>query len=197
MFTTEPLEGRVAEVLLFHHAHGLTPGCLAFADELRAAGHTVHTPDLYDGKTFDDLHEGVAHAEELGFESILERGRAAAASLPAEIVYAGFSLGALPAQLLAQTRPGAQGALLFHACEPAAELGGQWPLGVPLQIHTMERDEWVDLDVARELASASGGELFVYPGGGHLFADEGSPDYDAELASLLQERVLSFLAGLH
>lgn len=186
----------MAEVLLFHHAHGLTPGCLAFADDLRAAGHVVHTPDLYEGRTFEDLHEGVAYAEELGFETILERGGAIAADLPNRVVYAGFSLGALPAQLLAQTRPGAAGALLFHGGEPASELGGEWPPDVPLQIHTMERDEWVDLDVVRDLAAASGGELFVYPGDGHLFADEGLPDYDEELAETLEERVLAFLGRL-
>ena len=64
----------MAEVLLFHHAQGLTPGVRAFADELRAAGHTVHTPDLFDGRTFDSIDEGVAHAKEIGFENVLERG---------------------------------------------------------------------------------------------------------------------------
>src|ERR671924_1194201 len=97
----------MAEVLLFHHVHGLTAGCLAFADELRAGGHVVHTPDLYDGKTFADRDEGMAYAREVGFDTIMERGRLAAESLPNELVYGGFSLGAAPAQLLAQTRSGA------------------------------------------------------------------------------------------
>ncbi|HEV2756616.1 MAG TPA: dienelactone hydrolase family protein [Actinomycetota bacterium] len=185
----------MAEVLLFHHAHGLTRGVVAFADELRAAGHVVHTPDLYDGRTFDDLDGGVAHAQELGMETVLERGRAAAEGFPAEIVYAGFSLGALPAQLLAQTRPGAAGALLLHACERPEDLGGEWPAGVPLQIYTMEGDEWVDLSVARSLAESAGGELFVYPGNGHLFADATLPDYDEGAAAVLRQRVLSFLEG--
>src|SRR5205085_12235343 len=104
-----PLEASMAEVLLFHHAQGLTPGVRAFADELRAAGHVVHTPDLYEGKTFDTVDEGVAHAREVGFGTILERGVAAAEDLPAELVYAGFSLGGMPAQMLAQTRPGTRG----------------------------------------------------------------------------------------
>lgn len=186
----------MAEVVLFHHAHGLTPGCLEFADDLRAAGHVVYTPDLYEGRTFTDLLEGVAHSEEIGIETILERGAAAAGGLPNEIVYAGLSLGALPAQLLAQTRPGAAGAVLLHAAEPASDLGGTWPSGVPLQIHAMEGDEWVDLDVARELAGSAGGELFVYPGNGHLFADEDSPDYEPDLAALLKGRVLAFLDGV-
>src|SRR5438445_8704828 len=147
----------MAEVLLFHHAQGLTAGCLSFADELRAAGHVVHAPDLYDGKTFGGLAEGVGHAEQVGFATIIERGRLASDTLPNDIVYAGFSLGVLPAQMLAQTRPGARGALLFHACVPPSEFDRPWPLGVPLQIHMMDADEWVlppnqDLDAARQLA---------------------------------------------
>lgn len=184
----------MAEVLLFHHAHGLTPGCLAFAETLRGAGHVVHSPDLYEGKTFDSLDEGVAHAEGLGMEAVIERGEDAAEGLPDDLVYAGFSLGALPAQKLAQTRPRARGALLLHACVPAAVFGA-WPAGVPLQIHTMEADEWVEIDEARDLARTARGELFLYPGAGHLFADEGLPGYDAEAAALLERRVLAFLAG--
>ncbi|MDT7732714.1 MAG: hypothetical protein QOK45_2967, partial [Mycobacterium sp.] len=106
----------MAEVLLFHHAQGRTPGFLAFADQLREAGHTVHTPDLYDGRSFSSLEEGVGYAEEVGFGEIIEAGSRIADELPNEIVYAGFSLGVLPAQKLAQTRPGARGALLFHSC---------------------------------------------------------------------------------
>jgi dienelactone hydrolase len=187
----------MAEVLLFHHAQGLTPGCLAFADELRRAGHTVHAPDLYDGRTFATLDEGVGYAKQVGFDTILERGRVAAESLPHEVVYAGFSLGVMPAQMLAQTRQGARGALLFSAAFPASEFGGSWPEGVPLQIHMMEADEWVleaDLDAARKLAeTVDGAELFLYPGDRHLFADSSLPDYDMKAATLLNERVIEFL----
>ena len=132
----------MAEVLLFHHAQGLTSGVRDFADKLSRAGHTVHVPDLYEGRTFDDLAGGVAYASETGFGAIMERGQAAAEGLPSEIVYAGFSLGVLPAQLLAQTRPGATGALLFEACLPTSEFGGAWPQGVPVQIHGMDGDEF-------------------------------------------------------
>src|SRR5437870_10310718 len=142
----------MTEMLLFHHAQGQTQGFLAFADELRAAGHVVHAPDLYDGKTFTDLNEGVGYAKEVGFGAIDERGRLAAEGLPNELVYAGFSLGVMPAQMLAQTRPGAKGALFFSAAFPASEFG-EWPPGVPVQIHMMPGDEWVeeDLPAAREL----------------------------------------------
>jgi dienelactone hydrolase len=184
----------MAEVLLFHHAMGLTAGCLSFADDLRAAGHVVHTPDLYEGKILTDTPEGVHHANEIGFETIIERGRIAADGLPNEIVYGGFSLGVMPAQMLAQTRPGAKGALLFHASVPTSEFGGPWPRGVPFQIHTMERDELGDVDVARELArTIDEAELFLYPGDRHLFADNSVPDYDESAATLLKERVLAFL----
>jgi dienelactone hydrolase len=186
----------MAEVLLFHHAQGQTAGFLAFADDVRAAGHVVHAPDLYDGKTFTDLNEGVAYAQEVGFGTIGERGRLAADGLPNELVYAGFSLGVIPAQMLAQTRPGAKGALLFSAAIPASEFGGSWPQGVPLQIHMMEGDEWAleDLPAARELAeTVDGAELFLYPGDGHLFADNSLPDYDERAAALLEQRVLALL----
>jgi dienelactone hydrolase len=186
----------MTEVLLFHHAQGQTSGFLAFADELRAAGHVVHTPDLYDGKTFTDLDDGVGYAKQVGFATIGERGRLSADGLPNGLVYAGFSLGAMPAQELAQTRPGAKGALLFSAAFPASEFGGPWPPGVPLQIHMMEDDEWAaeDLPAARELVETTeGAELFLYPGDGHLFADSSLPDYDEEAATLLEQRVLAFL----
>src|SRR6266568_2940263 len=189
----------MTELLLFHHAHGQTPGFLAFADELRAAGHVVHIPDLYDGNTFTDLDEGVGYARKVGFGTIAERGRLSADGLPDELVYAGFSLGVMSAQMLAQTRPGAKGALLFSAAFPASEFGGSWPPGVPLQIHMMEADEWAmeDLPAARELVETmEGAELFLYPGDRHLFADNSLPDYDEGAAKLLEQRVLSFLDNI-
>jgi dienelactone hydrolase len=191
----------MAELVLFHHAQGLTTGCLAFADELRAAGHVVHAPDLYEGRTFATLADGVGHAEEVGFDTIIERGRLTADSLPDDLVYAGFSLGVLPAQL-AQTRPGAQGALLVHSCVPPCEFGGPWPDSVPLQIHIMDADEWAlppntDLEAARELdRTAERAELFLYPGDRHLFADDSVPGYDEAAATLLRRRMLSFLDDL-
>lgn len=191
----------MAEVLLFHHAYGLTPGVRDFAEGLRQAGHTVHVPDLYEGQVFATLDEGMAYAQEVGFGVIGERGQRAAEGLPSHLVYAGFSLGVIPAQMLAQTRPGAAGALLFSACIPLAEFGGSWPEGVPVQIHGKDADELFttsgDLDAARELvASTPDAELFLYPGNQHLFADNSLADYDADAATLLQERVLRFLANI-
>jgi dienelactone hydrolase len=189
----------MATVLLFHHAQGQTTGFLAFADELREAGHTVHAPDLYDGKTFADIDEGVANARKIGFGEIIRRGEAAATELPAEIVYAGFSLGVMPAQSLAQTRPGASGALFFHGCLPPSEFGGPWPDGVPLQIHAMDDDPWMEEDrgaaeaLVQEVDDA---ELFIYPGSGHLFADSSLGDYDEQAAALLKVRALAFLQGI-
>jgi dienelactone hydrolase len=194
----------MAEVLLFHHAQGQTRGFLAFADTLRGAGHTVHTPDLYDGQTFESLEEGLGYAESAGFQELRKRGVQAADDLPHELVYAGFSLGVMPAQCLAQTRTGASGALLFEACVPVSEFGSSWPTGVPVQIHGMDADPFFagegdgegDIDAARELVeSAPEAELFVYPGGQHLFADASLPSYDNDAAALLTERVLGFLSA--
>lgn len=190
----------MAEVLLFHHAQGLTAGVVGFADQLRKAGHTVHTPDLYNGRTFDSLDEGIAFAEEIGFDTIVERGVQAAEALPAELVYAGFSLGVVPAQLLTQQRPGARAAIFFHSCVPASEFGA-WPAGVPVRIHAMEDDAIFvgegDLDAARALVDESGqAHLFLYPGDQHLFADPSLPSYDPEAATLLTRRVIDFLQDL-
>jgi dienelactone hydrolase len=164
----------MTELLLFHHAQGQTKGFLAFANELRDAGHTVHAPDLYGGNTFENLDEGVAYAKEVGFDEILRKGSAVAEELPTDIVYAGFSLGVMPAQSLAQTRPGARGAILYSAALPTSEFGGSWPEGVPLQIHMMDADPWAEEDrpaaeaLVEEVEDA---ELFIYSGSGHLFAD--------------------------
>jgi dienelactone hydrolase len=188
----------MAEVVLFHHAQGLTPGVVAFADELRAAGHTVHTPDLFGGRTFPTLEAGMAHVQELGFGEVMERGTRAVEGLPAALVYAGFSLGVLPAQKLAQTRAGARGALLLYSCVPTSEFGA-WPAGVPVQIHGMDADPFFvgegDVDAARALVDEAGdAELFLYPGDQHYFADSSLPSYDASATRLLTDRVLEFLA---
>jgi len=188
----------MVDVLLFHHVQGLTPGVESLADTLREAGHTVHLPDLFEGRTFGTVKEGMAHAREAGFGALVERGAAVAESLPRDLVYAGLSFGVMPAQLLAQTRPGARGALFLHACAPVKEFSPEWPAGVPVQVHGMDHDPYFadegDLDAARELvASTDRAELFVYPGDGHLFTDSTSPDFDADATELLMRRVLQFL----
>jgi dienelactone hydrolase len=188
----------VTDVVLFHHAHGLTDGTHAFADRLRAAGHSVTVPDLYDGAVFASLDDGVAHAESIGFDTIIARGVAAAVGLPAAVVCAGFSLGTLPTQKLAQTRPGVLGAVIYHGGEPPSAFGTAWPDRVALQVHVVEHDPWADLAVARELvaeaAEVAPAELFVYPGSAHLVADESLPDYDPVLAGQILTRSLAFLA---
>ncbi len=190
----------MAEVLVFHHAQGLTPGMHAFADDLRAAGHVVHLPDLFEGRTFASVEEGVAHIEAVGFEEMRERGVRLADALPENLVYAGFSFGVLPAQKLAQTRPGARGALLFYSCIPISGQWsfGPWPAGVPVQIHGMDNDPIFvgegDVDAAREIVEkAEDAELFLYPGDQHYFADSSLPSYDAVATALAMKRVLAFL----
>jgi dienelactone hydrolase len=190
----------MAEILLFHHAQGLTPGVRAFADDIRAASHIVHTPDLFEGRTFDRIEEGLAYVGEIGFDTIREDGVRLADGLPPELVYAGFSFGVLPAQKLAQTRPGACGALLFHSCLPISGewAFGPWPEGVPVQIHGMDNDPIFvgegDIDAAREIvAKVADAELFLYPGDQHYFADSSLPTYDADATALLTARVLAFL----
>jgi len=190
----------MAEVLLFHHAQGLTPGVRAFADDLRAAGHTVHTPDLFNGRTFRSIDEGLAYIGEVGFDAMRERGIRVADELPPALVYAGMSFGVLPAQKLAQTRPGARGALLFYSCLPISGewAFGPWPDGVPVQIRGMDSDPFFvgegDIRAAREIVEkVEDAELFLYPGDQHYFADSSLPSYDANATALLTKRVLEFL----
>ena len=184
----------MSDVILFHHAQGLIRGVQAFADELRAAGHRVTVPDLYEGATFSVLEDGVAHAERIGMDGIIDRGVAAAATLPAAIVYAGFSLGVLPAQKLAQTRPGALGALLYHEGLAPSTFGAAWPDQVALQVHVSEHDQWAELDVVQQLVKdAADAELYLYPGSAHLFTDATLADYDEPAARLVLERSKEFL----
>jgi dienelactone hydrolase len=187
----------MTEVLLFHHALGLTDGVQAFAEDLRAPGHVVHTPDLFEGKTFDAVPDGVANARQVGFGTIIDRGVAAAEGLPNDLVYAGFSLGVMPAQALTQNRPGARGGLFCYAFLDPSEFDGPWPEGVPAQIHMMQDDPQVqegDLDAARAFdAITDTAELCLYPGDKHLFAERSSSDYDEAAAALLRERALAFL----
>ena len=191
----------MTQLVLFHHAQGLTPGVTAFADRLRAAGHDVHTPDLFDGRTFDSIEAGMSFVGELGFDEVMERGTRAADAIGDNLVFAGFSLGVVPAQMLAQTRPGALGAVLCYSCVPVAEFGGTWPVDVPVQIHGMDADPYFvgegDIDAARAIvASAPSAELFLYPGDQHYFADNSLPSFDADATELLLHRVIDFLGRI-
>lgn len=187
----------MVDIIVFHHAQGLTEGVVAFADQLRAHGHQVSVPDLYEGATFATVEEGVAHAEQIEFDEIIARGEGAAEALSPEAVYAGFSLGALPAQKLAQTRRGARGAVLYHGGVPVSTFATGWPHGVALQLHLMDRDEWSELDVVEELArTTDDAELYVYPGSAHLFTDSSLGDYDPTAADLVMDRTVAFLKRL-
>jgi len=187
----------MAEVVLFHHVQGLTDGVRAFAEELAAGGHIVHTPDLFDGQLPATIEDGIAFTQGIGDEVLGERADRAVVGLPEGLVYAGFSYGVMLAQRFAQTRPGARGALLCDSCLPITGewAFGPWPAGVPVQIHGMDKDPIFalegDLDAARELVETVGpdlAELFLYPGDRHLFADSSLPSYDADAAALVVRR---------
>ena len=190
----------MTEIVLFHHIQGLTPGVVGFADRLRAAGHTVHTPDSFEGRTFGSIDEGEAYCTEVGFQAVRDRGVRAAEALPQDVVYAGMSLGVMAAQTLVQTRPGARGLLAYFGfADP--KYFGEWPDGVPMQIHAMDADPFFvgegDLEPAQAFVDSSeDAELFLYPGDGHLFADSSVDDYDEAATALLLERSLRLLARL-
>jgi dienelactone hydrolase len=188
----------MAEVILFHHAQGRTVGVLDIADHFRRAGHEVVVPDLYDGATFKRLEDGVSFAEDRGFDNLIATGVAAAEAHPPEVVYAGFSLGALVAHKLAQTRPGARGALLYHHGDvPVTMFGESWPDGVDLQLHVNEHDGWAVLDTLHEFIDvaqrSAETNLYLYPGSDHLFTDSSLPEYEGTSAALVVKRTLAFL----
>lgn len=190
----------MAEILLFHHVLGRTAGMEALAERFRSAGHTVHLPDLFDGRTFTAVEEGRAYAQATGEDLLVERARVVVEALPRELVYAGVSLGVWPAQLLAQTRLGARAAVLISSAIEPSEFEAPWPTGVPVQVHLKEGDPLLvegDLDAARSIAEVvPGAELFLYPGSTHLFTEEGYADHDAAATDLLVERVTGLLARL-
>ncbi len=193
----------MAEVVLFHSVLGLRPGVIAAADRLRAAGHTLHTPDLYDGEVFDNLEDGSRKEDALGYLEIARRAREAVAALPAGLVFAGFSMGAIHAELLAASRPGVLGVVLMHGAEPVEALGEffgveRWPEGVAVQVHYAAEDPWVEAEDVEALGEAirragAAFEKHVYHGPGHLFADPDLPDYDRTSAEDMWEQVLAFL----
>ena len=187
----------MTEIVLFHHAQGLTSGVVALADRFEKAGHQVHLPDVYGGRTFADLDSGMAYADDAGFENLVDAGVAAADDLPAEVVYIGLSLGVMAAQKLAQTKPGARGVILLGSAVPGDTFGDAWPATVPLQIHGMDADPIFvgegDIEAARQLVTDVGAELFLYPGEAHLFIDNSLSDYDEAAAELATERMLEFL----
>lgn len=194
----------MAEVVVFHSVLGLRPGVLGAAERLRAAGHTVHTPDLFEGDVFDNIDDGMRNEETLGFREIARRTEEAVAGLPAGLVFAGFSMGIPYAERLTASRPGALGAVLMHGAVPVEELTEyfgveRWPEGVPVQVHYAVDDPWVEAE--REVAPlgdavrGAGAEFeeYVYPGSAHLFADPDLTEYDHASAEAMWERVVSFL----
>jgi dienelactone hydrolase len=194
----------MAEVILFHSVLGLRPGVISAAERLRAAGHTLHTPDYFDGEVFDDLDEGMRKEDALGYQEIARRAREYVAGLPDGVVFAGFSLGAVHAEVLAASRPGALGAVLMHGAVPVEALGeffgiDRWPEGVPVQVHYAADDPWVEAEeevvpLGEALRGAGAAfEAYTYPGSGHLFADPDLPEYDRASSEAMWERVLAFL----
>ena len=195
----------MAEVVLFHHVQGLTDGVRAFAAELGKGGHTVHTPDLFDGQHPASIDDGLELVQRIGDEELDRRTDAAVAALPPGLVYGGFSFGGATAQGLAQTTPGARGALLYESCVSltADWSFGLWPEGLPVQIHGMEADPFFaeegDLEAAGELVAIVGpklAELFTYPGDKHLFTDSSLPSYDQAATALVIRRSVEFLDKL-
>jgi dienelactone hydrolase len=186
------------EVVLFHSALGLRPAVRDWAEQLRARGHQVHTPDLFEGKVFDELDDGVRERDRIGIPELIARAEAAVAEFPADLVYAGISMGTGPAELFATARPGAMGLILMHGALAPADIElPAWPQ-VPVQIHYVEGDQWVDVSSVRaieEAARQSGAQCETYPydRGVHVFEDAGLPGHDAEYARVMFDRVAAFL----
>ncbi|GLW70711.1 dienelactone hydrolase [Kitasatospora phosalacinea] len=191
----------MAEIVLFHSAYGLRPAVAAAADRLRAAGHTVHTPDLYEGETFDELEEGMAYRDRVGNDELLRRAVGAVAPLlPARggLVYAGFSLGGSLAQNLALADEQARGLLLLHG---TSDLREDAATEIPVQLHVAEPDafeseDWLNTWYLLMTRAGADVEVHRYRGAGHLYTDPDLPDHDAEAAERTWAAALAFLAEL-
>lgn len=182
----------MAQILLLHSALGLRPAVLDFAERLRKQGHDVVAPDFYEGHVFDNEADGVAHRD--AHPHYFETVRVMASAMPAETVFAGFSLGAWFAQRLAAKRPHARAAILLHSAAPPR---GAWS-GVPVQVHRYADDPWIDPGNVATLgaavtASKAPFEDHITPGTGHLFTDLNGPDADAEATTATLERIGLFL----
>ncbi|MFG3255646.1 dienelactone hydrolase family protein [Streptomyces sp. NPDC048172] len=192
----------MTEIVLFHSVLGIRAGITDAAARFRAAGHTVHTPDLYEGRSFDTYDEAFAFLASIGgIPELITRTQASVEHLPEDVVYAGFSNGGASVLLLTATRPGARGALLFHAAMPltAFEMDFTWPHGVPAQVHYATGDPYREeagiTGLAAEVRAAGAPfDQYDYEGTGHLFSDPELPEeYDKESAELMFSRALEFL----
>lgn len=198
----------MAQIVLFHSAYGLRPAVHAAAERLRAAGHQVTTPDLYDGRTFDTVEEGMAYKDEITQNELLRRAigavaplltPAAGATAPADgLVYAGFSLGGALAQNLALADEHAKGLLLLHG---TSDIRDDAATGIPVQLHVAEPDpfepeDWLNAWYLRMRKAGADVEVHRYRGAGHVFTDPDLPDHDAEAAERTWAVALDFLAEL-
>jgi dienelactone hydrolase len=187
-------------IMLFHSTYGLRPAVHRAADRLRAAGHEVWTPDLFDGRTFDTVEEGMAYNEELGKEELLKRAVLAAAPYSERgLVYAGFSLGAATAQTLALGDAKARGLLLLHGTSDIAATASVD--GLPVQLHVAEpdayeTDDWLSAWYLQMRKVGADVEVYRYAGAGHLYTDSDLPDYDEEAAEATWRVALGFLETL-
>jgi dienelactone hydrolase len=185
----------MAEIVLFHHAGGLMPGVLDLAEKLRVVGHTVHTPDLFEGHTFDDVNDGVAWAQGIGQEVFADRAKAFVRTVPSEeLVYGGLSMGCARAAEQVLFRQGALAAFFLYGAIDPAWWNKRWPADVPAEAHLTESDPWRELEAEEGFkARIPRHELFTYPGQGHLFMEPDHPDYDEELAHIVTSSLIDFL----
>ncbi|WP_103351723.1 dienelactone hydrolase family protein [Amycolatopsis sp. CA-128772] len=186
----------MTDVVVFHSVLGLRPVELGFAERLRAAGHHVTTPDLYDGRTASTLEAGFALKDAVGWDTIARRARDAVRDLPAETVFVGVSMGAGVVETVLPHRPGTAGVLLLHA---VGALPAGVRAGLPVQVHVADPDPLAppaQIAAWREAAARLGADarVYTYPGLGHFYTDAGGPEYDPAAAELTRERVEEFLS---
>jgi dienelactone hydrolase len=188
----------VTSIALFHSVYGLRPAVLAAAVRLRAAGHTVVTPDLYAGRVAASIEEGFELAEQTGWETIVGRAREAMSALPSDAVLAGLSMGAGVVGSLLPERPDSAGLLLLHGtgADP-----GTLRAGLPVELHIADPDPmFPPAEVAAWCQAMTNAgarmQLHKYPGAGHFFTDPHVAEYDARASNLAWERSFTFLGSL-
>ncbi|MEW9551144.1 dienelactone hydrolase family protein [Nonomuraea sp. NPDC050783] len=186
----------MAQIVLFHSMLGLRPAERRAAERLRASGHDVVTPDLFDGRTASTIEEGfVLKDEQIGWPTIEQRAREAVRSLPADTVLAGISMGGGVVHTLLPSRPDTAGVLLLHG---VAEIRTTARAGLPIQLHISDADPFAPRATVaswQDGATRAGADLevFSYPKVGHYFTDPDLADHDEHAATLTWRRVLDFL----
>jgi dienelactone hydrolase len=187
---------RRMEIVLFHSMYGLRPVEMAAAGRLRAHGHHVVLPDLFEGRTAPgDVGSGLALMDRIGWPTIVATARATLDGVGDEAALIGFSMGV---GVIAEVWPDRLGAAAVACLHAPAVVPPGVRRGTPVQLHVATPDRFAPPDqvLAFETSAARTGalpSLRRYPGAGHYFTDPSLDDYDAAAEADVWTHLLGML----